>query len=712
MAKAQILIVEDEIIIAESIRNRLENLDYDVLAVVASGEEAIEKAGETHLNLVLMDIDLAGDMDGIEAAEQIRARFHIPVIYLTAFADDETLRRAKITEPYGYILKPLQLRDLRTNIEMALYKHEMESKLRESEERYRQFVENSPNPVFSVDRDGIIQTWNRACEQIFQYESGEIVGQAYHKLLWNSKDRPAVNTMLAQVWQGHSLSNENMAYRSKDGTRHFTVSRLYPLRDPERNVLRCVFANTDVTERRRAETELRQRTAQLEALREMGLELTAELDLDALLHSIATWAVELLGGAAGSLDIYRPDRNVLELAIDTSGSTDAVAGNVTHVPGEGLSGKVWESGEALIVGDYERWEGRLAGWKGDSVIASVLGVPICWHEEFLGVLSVASDVLDAFSPDDVELLNLLANQAAIAIRNARLFDEARRRAERLTVVNRIAGAASDILHLDDLTEIVCQEIAAIFQADAFFIALYDKEANELDFLFLMDEGVRVPIGRSPLRGLTALVVAGKKPLVIRNLEQEPDYRQVAISVGGDKRAASWIGVPLLVGEQVIGVLNVQSYQPNAWGEEDELLLLTIADQVAMAIKSVRLYEETRQRAIEQETASHIAYALNTLDFQTAFPVLVQGLRNLTDCERVSLALLDDTGENFTMTALESPFPALEERSSMPLSATSAFKDMATGRPHLTPDLSAETDLPGEQALYQAGFRSRINLPLL
>ena len=110
MAEAQVLVVEDDSIIAMDIKSRLQALGYAVSAVVFSGQEAIEKAAETQPDLVLMDIRLRGHMDGVEAAERIHTRFDIPVVYLTAHADESTLQRAKLTEPYGYILKPFEER--------------------------------------------------------------------------------------------------------------------------------------------------------------------------------------------------------------------------------------------------------------------------------------------------------------------------------------------------------------------------------------------------------------------------------------------------------------------------------------------------------------------------------------------------------------------------------------------------------------------------
>jgi len=128
MPKEKILIVEDERVVAMDIQNRLKDLGYSVCGLASSGEEAVKKASEIQPDLILMDIVLKGRMDGIDAARQIRERFNIPVVYLTTFSDEKTLQKARLTEPYGYILKPFDDRELRSNIEMALYKGAMEAR--------------------------------------------------------------------------------------------------------------------------------------------------------------------------------------------------------------------------------------------------------------------------------------------------------------------------------------------------------------------------------------------------------------------------------------------------------------------------------------------------------------------------------------------------------------------------------------------------------
>jgi len=125
MKEAKILVVEDENIVALEIKKRLQKLGYIVPSVASTGEDAISKVEGILPDLVLMDIMLKGEIDGIHAAGEIRKRFNIPVVYLTAYSDEETLQRAKLTEPYGYILKPFEENDLRTTIEIALYRHQI-----------------------------------------------------------------------------------------------------------------------------------------------------------------------------------------------------------------------------------------------------------------------------------------------------------------------------------------------------------------------------------------------------------------------------------------------------------------------------------------------------------------------------------------------------------------------------------------------------------
>ncbi len=174
---ASILVVEDEAAVALDIRSTLQRLGYAVSAAVGRGRDAIERADALRPDLVLMDIHLRDDMDGVETAQHVRQAFDIPVIYLTAYADPATLERARITEPYGYLLKPFQERELHIVIEMALYRHEMERRLRESERWLTATLRSIGESVIATDGDWRIRFMSRAAETLTGWKAAEAEGR-------------------------------------------------------------------------------------------------------------------------------------------------------------------------------------------------------------------------------------------------------------------------------------------------------------------------------------------------------------------------------------------------------------------------------------------------------------------------------------------------------------------------------------------------------
>ncbi len=142
MAKIRILVVEDESIVAKDIMNSLKKLGYEVTGTVGTGEKALEEIEENKPDIVLMDIMLKDKMTGIECAEKVKDKYKIPVIFLTAYADDNTLKKAKITEPYGYIIKPFKEKELQTTIEMTLYKYEKDKEIRKERDLYSAIIKS------------------------------------------------------------------------------------------------------------------------------------------------------------------------------------------------------------------------------------------------------------------------------------------------------------------------------------------------------------------------------------------------------------------------------------------------------------------------------------------------------------------------------------------------------------------------------------------
>ncbi|MCG9968259.1 response regulator [Pelotomaculum terephthalicicum JT] len=212
MSDAKILIVEDEGIEALDLQHRLTGLGYTAPDIVSTGEEAIKKAEETNPDLVLMDIMLYGEMDGVAAAKKIQARFDIPVVYVTAYADEKTLQRAKITAPYGYLVKPFRERELYITIDMALYKHKMERKLKESEKWFSTTLRSIGDAVIATDKNGLITFMNPVAEQLMGWQLEEVLNKKLTevlKIINMYSRKPAENPVTRVLLEGFTVGLAN-----------------------------------------------------------------------------------------------------------------------------------------------------------------------------------------------------------------------------------------------------------------------------------------------------------------------------------------------------------------------------------------------------------------------------------------------------------------------------------------------------------------------
>jgi PAS domain S-box-containing protein len=257
----RILIVEDESIVAEDIQRSLENMGYSILSIVSSGEEAIEKVKENEPDLVLMDIMLDGEMDGIEAADMIHSFSNIPIIFLTAYSDEKILERAKITEPFGYIIKPFRERELHINIEIALYKSEMEKRLKDSQHWLASTLQSIGDAVIATDIKGIIKLINPLAQALTGWKQEDALGKHISKvfnIFSESKETKIKDPVAKVIEEGifYGLA-ENTILVSKSGTRIPVDIIGSPIKDDRNDVIGVVLTFYDIIQRKKIENSLR-----------------------------------------------------------------------------------------------------------------------------------------------------------------------------------------------------------------------------------------------------------------------------------------------------------------------------------------------------------------------------------------------------------------------------------------------------------------------
>ncbi|HHT19063.1 MAG: histidine kinase dimerization/phosphoacceptor domain -containing protein [Euryarchaeota archaeon] len=261
---AHILIVEDEVVEVMYLKNSLQLMGYDVLAVASSGDEAIDKAKKLKPDLILMDVVLKGDMDGIEAAKHIK-KFKIPIIFLTGLLDDRTVSRALLSEPYGYIIKPFDNRKLKISIEVALYKDRMEKRLKKSQEDYYHTIfENTGTATAIIEEDKTLSLVNTEFSNLTGYSKEEIE----HKIKWTKLFAPEE---LSMVEDYHYLRRVNpdsapKNYETRLVTRNNDIKDIHMIVAMIPGTKKSMVSVFDITQRKIAEDNLKKSLKQKEIL--------------------------------------------------------------------------------------------------------------------------------------------------------------------------------------------------------------------------------------------------------------------------------------------------------------------------------------------------------------------------------------------------------------------------------------------------------------
>lgn len=255
----KIVIVEDEGLIALDLKRRLEQVGYSVPLVADTAVGALLGVEHLRPDLVLMDIRIRGPQDGIETAEQIRRRFHLPVMYVTAHADQETLERARITEPFGYIVKPFHNVDFRAQIEMALWKHQMEQKLRLSESWLSSTFRNVADALIATDEQGNIAFMNQHAARLTGWGWRDARGKPLlevFQVFEESTGTPVVHPLDA-LYEGHELATQSRTFhlRNRAGAAPVLIEAELSANRDEESLLGVIVVFRDVSERRRAEQQ-------------------------------------------------------------------------------------------------------------------------------------------------------------------------------------------------------------------------------------------------------------------------------------------------------------------------------------------------------------------------------------------------------------------------------------------------------------------------
>ncbi len=419
MSPNTVLIVEDEGIVAKDLSNRLLKLGYEVCGIAAQAHQAIQMARDLKPGLILMDIQLDGSPDGIEAAEIIQRAHDIPVIYLTAHSDPATLARAKLTGPSGYILKPFEERELAIQIELALYKNQTDRQLRERREWLRVTLTSIGDAVIATDTVGNITFLNPVAENLTGWSMTEALGRPVTEVfkIVNETARAPVDDPVSMVLKSGKtvgLANQTVLLRKYGGEIPIDDSGAM-IRDNDGRIFGVVLVFRDISDRKIAENaqeKSKQRQALLAQVAERLLrsenpqEIVEDLCRSVMAHIDCQFFFNYL--------VKEPGKQMQLNA--WAGIPEKAAAAIRHLDfGVAVCGCVAQEGRRIIAADIQNQDDFRTAWVKSFGVQAYCCHPLKIGEKLVGTLSFGTKTRPTFNDDEVDLMRSVCDQVAVAI---------------------------------------------------------------------------------------------------------------------------------------------------------------------------------------------------------------------------------------------------------------------------------------------------------
>lgn len=491
-----------------------------------------------------------------------------------------------------------------------------EQALRDSQLLYHTLVESMPIGIFLKNLDGEYIFINRIYSDRIHKTPGEILGKTDSELYPAAMARRHIESDRIVLESGQSYAGIDHDDYNINHPQHIEFIK-NPVRNAEGKIIGVQGIFWDVTERITAELESRQHLNELTTISTITQAITSEIDFQSLLELIAKNVMDLLRVQSLYIALLDPQKNLIEIPYMLDAG-ERVFGETLQI-GEGLTSYILNTGQPLTINkDYLEMRQTLGvvtriSERTGEYPKSWAGVPILANGQAIGVIG-ASDYASeyAFQEADVRLLSAVAANIGVAIQKSRLYELSRRelherqraeetlarRLHEISLINQVTQAASARLELEDLIEFAGRKIEEVFLARSVFIALHDKNNNEMVVPYWTIMSKRVKSERYPMgTGLTGLIFSSQKPLLIsENFEmQGKALGVILLHVHEFGYPKTWLGVPMIVGKESIGVISVQDYEKeHAYSDFEINLLSTIASNIAISFENARLYEKIRQ----------------------------------------------------------------------------------------------------------------------
>lgn len=438
--RSKVLIVEAEGVFALDLQRLLLAAGYEIVGIAHEGEEALALAEANRPDVVLIDIRLQGKIDGVQTANLMNERFDIPIIYLTAHVGETTLRRSRVTEPFGYLFKPLDEKVLFTTIEIAIHHHKMEKQLKESGQWLNTILTSVGDGLLAVDEEDYIRFINPVAVKLTGWDEEhafEMKLADVYKIIDENTLQPVDCTLPAS--QGTAQTHQQILLVTRDGQTIPIEAIIAPIRSDQGKFHGKVIAFRDISEHRKAIQEIRRQASRSVALARVAARLNSQLNLQAVLQTICEETATVLDMPASGVYLLNESRGTFQVAAtynqqeDLTGFKDMYA----EIPAEIILSILGPDTPVLHIPDLRELEDlSIARDLAKNNFRTLAIAPLFWEVKIVGVLTIVSvGRVYPLSQEDLDFLRGLAEHSEIAITNARLFEQVRAGRERMQALS-------------------------------------------------------------------------------------------------------------------------------------------------------------------------------------------------------------------------------------------------------------------------------------
>lgn len=645
MESETILIVDDEEIVSQSLQAILEAMGYFVMGVLTTGEAAIERLNAVLPDLILMDINLAGKLDGIATAAKIREHHDIPLIYITGLADTATVERAKVTAPVGFLVKPFERQELQRTIDLALYKHQMEQQLRKKDASI-QAVQNRLAGIVGVVQDAIISinehqklvSFNSGAEKMFGYSANQIIGQQLEILMperFHETHHHHVKDFEHGPEQNRTMGQRRLLIgRRRDGSEFPCEGTIAKLVIDKETIMTVVLR--DITYRNQLE-------ARLGAIHQLGQELT-------LIHEEDTIVEQVLKSAANTLKFDIAICGLIDESTNSLCYTRKLVNGVLDTFELGIPIGKNEVVDSTFVSMIQPTSPPPTYQKRRFIPMfgvepkSDLCAPLFANGKLIGMLNGGSTVLTSYTSDDLKLLQTLADQAAVALENARLYANINQHSHELTILNQASQAMASTLDPNTILEQLVERVKDLLDSEVVSVLLLEDETSrELVYKIVSNSHFEVLVeDKIPLdEDFLGTALRDLRPKIVPNVHNHPlIYQKYDLLTG--LQAGPLVYVPLVYQSRMVGVVELVVRTAVEVELSDLLLLESMASSAAIAIDNARLYqsEKTNRQALEAVRRAALSLTAS-LNLDEVLEEIVHNVLNLISGQHAHIFLVQE-----------------------------------------------------------------------